>query len=121
MTDADAPKAQLLLYQTEDVRRRVECRYEGETLWLTQALMADLFQITPQNITLHLRELYAEGELVEGATCKPFLQVRTEGGRQVRYREQEDASPRAIDAAFERAVKQLPKAPPRRKTKRGGP
>lgn len=83
MTDTDAPKAELLLYQTEDGRTRVECRYEGETLWLTQALMADLFQTTPQNITQHLRELYAEGELVEGATCKPFLQVRTEGGRQV--------------------------------------
>lgn len=61
MTDTDVPKAELLLYQTEDGRTRVECRYEGETLWLTQALMADLFQTTPQNITQHLRELYADG------------------------------------------------------------
>lgn len=83
MANDNAPKAELLLYQTEDGRTRIECRYEGETLWLTQALMADLFQTTPQNITQHLRELYAEGELVEGATCKPFLQVRTEGERQV--------------------------------------
>jgi hypothetical protein len=46
-------------------------------------MMAELFQTTPQNITQHLREIYAEGELDEAATCKAFLQVRTEGARQV--------------------------------------
>lgn len=45
--------------------------------------MAQLFQTTPQNITQHLREIYAEGELDEAATCRPFLQVRTEGARQI--------------------------------------
>ena len=50
---------------------------------MTQALMADLFQTTPQNITLHLRAIYAEGELNETATCKDYLQVRSEGGRQI--------------------------------------
>src|SRR5712664_512040 len=50
---------------------------------MTQALMADLFHTTPQNITLHLRAIYAEEELSETATCKDYLQVRTEGGRQV--------------------------------------
>jgi hypothetical protein len=79
----DAPKGELILYQTEDGRTRIECRFEGETVWLTQALMAELFQTTPQNITQHLREIYTEGELDEEATCKPFLQVRTEGARQV--------------------------------------
>jgi hypothetical protein len=78
-----APRSELLLYQTEDGRTRIECRFEGETVWLTQAMMAELFQTTPQNITQHLREIYAEGELDEAATCKPFLQVRSEGGRQV--------------------------------------
>lgn len=79
----DTPRGELILYQTEDGRTRIECRFEGETVWLTQALMAELFQTTPQNITQHLREIYADGELDEAATCKAFLQVRTEGARQV--------------------------------------
>jgi hypothetical protein len=83
VTDSEAPRSELILYQTEDGRTRIECRFDGETVWLTQALMAELFQTTPQNITQHLRELYAEGEIVEEATCQPFLQVRTEGARQV--------------------------------------
>jgi hypothetical protein len=82
MTDA-APKSEIVLYQTEDGQTRIACRFEGETLWLSQALIADLFQTTPQNITLHLRDIYAEGELNEEATCKSFLQVRQEGGRAV--------------------------------------
>src|SRR6187549_2482454 len=69
----DTPKGELILYQTEDGRTRIECRFEGETIWLTQAQMAELFQTTPQNITQHLREIYAEGELDDAATCKPFL------------------------------------------------
>jgi hypothetical protein len=82
-TTNDTPKGELLLYQTEDGRTRIECRFEGETVWLTQAMMAELFQTTPQNITQHLREIYAEGELDEVATCKANLQVRIEGARQV--------------------------------------
>lgn len=76
-------EGELILYQTEDGRTRIECRFEGETVWLTQALMAELFQTTPQNITQHLRDIYAEGELDQAATCKSFLQVRAEGVRQV--------------------------------------
>jgi hypothetical protein len=79
----DTPKGELLLYQTEDGRTRIECRFEVETIWLTQAQMAELFQTTPQNITQHLREIYAERELDEAATCKEFLQVRTKGNRSV--------------------------------------
>src|SRR5208337_4274313 len=78
------PNGEILLYQTEDGRTRIECRFENETLWLTQALMADLFQTTPQNITLHIKSLYEEGEAVEAATCKDYLQVRQEAGRKVR-------------------------------------
>jgi hypothetical protein len=77
-------RGELILYVTEDGRSRVECRFENETLWLSQALMAELFQTTPQNVTLHLKELYAEGEVDEAATCKEYLQVRREGTRQVR-------------------------------------
>jgi hypothetical protein len=75
--------SELILYQTEDGRTRIQCRFEGETLWLTQAQMAELFQTTPQNITVHLKDIFAEGELDEAATCKPYLQVRQEGTRQV--------------------------------------
>jgi hypothetical protein len=79
----DAPKSEIILYQTEDGRTRIQCRFENENVWMTQALMAELFQTTPQNITLHLKAIYEEGELTEAATCKDYLQVRTEGARQV--------------------------------------
>lgn len=83
-TAADGPAGEILLYRTDDGRTRVECRFADESLWMSQALMAELFQTTPQNITQHLRALYEEGEIGEGATCKRYLQVRTEGTRQVR-------------------------------------
>lgn len=78
------PGGEFLLYQTEDGQTRVECRFSNESLWLSQAGMAELSQATPQNITLHLKALYAEGEIVQEATCKDYLQVRSEGDRQVR-------------------------------------
>lgn len=77
------PKSEIILYQTEDGQARVQCRFEDENVWLTQAQMAELFGTTPQNITLHLRAIYGEGELREAATCKDYLQVRSEGARQV--------------------------------------
>lgn len=72
-------RSELILYQAEDGQARIEVRLQDETVWLTQAAMADLFQTTPQNITLHLGNIYEEGELEEGATCKGFLQVHGEG------------------------------------------
>lgn len=85
MTDPPAatPKTELLIYQAEDGRTRIQVRLEDETVWLTQADMAQLFQTTPQNITLHLKNIFQEGELDEAATCKDFLQVQSEGERQV--------------------------------------
>ncbi|HTV41358.1 MAG TPA: RhuM family protein [Candidatus Sulfotelmatobacter sp.] len=80
------PGGELILYQTEDGRTRVQCRFEGGTIWLTQAQIAELFQTTPQNVTLHLKAIFTEGELSERATCKEHLQVRPEGGRQVARR-----------------------------------
>ena len=77
------PGSEFLLYQTEDGRTRIQCRLENETIWLTQAQIAELFQTTPQNVTLHLKAIFAEGELAEAATCKEYLQVRAEGGREV--------------------------------------
>jgi hypothetical protein len=85
MKELQAPQAgEFLLYETEDGRTRVECRFAEDTLWLSQAMMAELFQTSPQNITLHLKALYAEGEITPDATCKSYLQVRPEGKRQVR-------------------------------------
>lgn len=83
MSDDPLPRSELILYQTEDGRTRIQCRLENETLWLTQAQIAELFQTTPQNVTQHLKAIFAEGELTEDATCKDYLQVRLEGGREV--------------------------------------
>ncbi len=79
----ETPKSEMILYQTEDGRTRIQCRFENETIWLTQAGIAELFQTTPQNITIHLKAIYDEGELDPVATCKDYLQVRLEGGREV--------------------------------------
>jgi len=86
MSSTDPPHSSIVLYQTEDGRTRIQCRFEEETLWLTQAQIAELFEVTPQNVTLHLKAIFAEGELVEAATCKDYLQVRPEGGRDVSRR-----------------------------------
>ena len=80
---SDAPQSSIVLYRTEDGRTRIQCRFEDETIWLTQAQIAELFQVTPQNVTLHLKSIFDEGELIEGATCKDYLQVRREGSRDV--------------------------------------
>jgi len=77
------PGSEIILYQTEDGRTRLEVKLESNTVWLSQAQIAELFQTTPQNITLHLKSIFAEGELVETATCKDYLQVRLEGKRSV--------------------------------------
>ena len=76
-------KGNFLLYQTEDGKTRIEVRLQDETVWMTQAAMAELYQTTPQNITIHLKAIYGEGELDETATCKEYLQVQPEGLRRV--------------------------------------
>ena len=73
----------LILYQSDDGALRINARLEEETVWLTQAVLAELFGVAPQNITMHLQNIFSEGELDEAATCKDFLQVRQEGNRQV--------------------------------------
>lgn len=75
--------SELILYQTEDGKTRLEVRLQDETVWLTQAGMAELYQTTPQNVTSHLKAIYAEGELEERATCKECLQVQKEGSREI--------------------------------------
>ncbi len=80
------PGGQFLVYQTEDGKLKIDVRFEGETVWLTQQHMAELFQTTQQNISLHLQNIYEEDELQLGATHKESLSVRQEGARSVRRR-----------------------------------
>lgn len=81
--DIAAQQGEILFYQTEDGQTRVECRFEQESLWLTQALMAELFQVTVPTVNEHLKGLYADGELEPEATIRKFRIVRQEGSRQV--------------------------------------
>ena len=74
---------QFLLYTTPNADIKVNAVIKDETLWLTQKAMAELFGTTPQNITLHLKNIYDEKELIREATCKDFLQVQKEGTREV--------------------------------------
>lgn len=69
-----------LVYRAKD-GVRVELRVEGETFWATQAQMAAMFSVTPQNVTMHLKNIFAEGELAEAAVCKESLQTGRDGKR----------------------------------------
>ena len=80
------PNSDLILYQTEDGRTRIQCRFENETVWLTQQHMAELFQTTKQNVSLHIQNIYEERELERGATVKESLMVQLEGKRSVQRR-----------------------------------
>jgi len=75
--------SQIIIYQTENGQTKLDVRLENETVWLTQKLMAELFQTSPQNITIHLKNIFEEGELIENSTCKDFLQVQIEGSRTI--------------------------------------
>lgn len=75
---------QIIIYQSEDGETRIDVKFTGETVWLSQQQMAELYQTTRPNIVQHIRNIYADGELDEQATCKNFLQVRQEGSREVR-------------------------------------
>ncbi len=74
---------QIIIYQSEDGETRIDVKFSGETMWLSQQQMAELYQTTRTNIVQHIRNIYADGELDEQATCKKFLQVRQEGSREV--------------------------------------
>ncbi len=77
-------KDEIIIYQADELSVKLEVKIEDETVWLTQAQMADLFQTTPQNITIHIRNIYQESELEINETCKDYLQVQIEGGRKVK-------------------------------------
>ena len=76
-------KGEIIIYQSEEGQPKIDVRLENENVWLTQKMMAELFQTTTQNITIHLKNIFEEGELNEDATCKDFLQVQNEGTRKV--------------------------------------
>ncbi len=77
-------RSQIEIYQTEDGQASVELQLVNESFWITQSQMADLFEVKPQNITMHLKNVFNDGELSEEATCKDFLQVQIEGKRKVK-------------------------------------
>lgn len=83
MSDEPLPQSEIILYQTEDGRTRIQCRFENETVWLTQKLMAELFQIGVGTVNHHLKAIFAEGELAPAATIRRYRIVQTEGGRQI--------------------------------------
>ena len=74
---------QIIIYQSEDGETRIEVKFTGETVWLSQQQMADLFQSSRSNVVEHIKHIYEEGELDEESTCRNFRQVRQEGNRLV--------------------------------------
>ena len=73
-----------VIYETEGSVAKISVRLEEETVWLTQKQLADIFDTTRENVVQHIKNILQEGELPEFRTCKKFLQVQTEGNRQVK-------------------------------------
>ncbi len=80
---SDSDRSEILLYQSPDNRTRIDVRLDGDTVWLSQAQMAQLFHTTKQNVSLHVKNVFTERELEAASTVKQYLTVQTEGGRQV--------------------------------------
>lgn len=74
---------EIIIYQTQDGQMKIDVRIENETVWLTQNQMAELFQTTKQNISLHIKNIFEEGELTEDSTVKDYFTVQNEGSRKV--------------------------------------
>ena len=83
MSDEPAPDSSLVLYQTEDGRTRIQCRFQNETVWLSLNQMADLFQRDKSVISRHIKNIFEEGELSPAATVAKSATVQTEGAKQV--------------------------------------
>ena len=77
-------RQEIILYQPDDQSTAIDVRVENETVWLTQAQMVELFKSTKQNISLHINNVYKEGELRRDTTVKEYLTVQQEGSRQVK-------------------------------------
>lgn len=83
MNNEIANTGKILIYQNEKGDTKVDVYFTEDTIWMTQRTMAELYQTTPQNITSHIKNVYEDGELDSDSTCKDFLQVQTEGSREV--------------------------------------
>jgi hypothetical protein len=77
-------KGKILIYQNEQGDTKIDVYFEEGNIWMTQSALASLYQTTSQNITLHIKNIYRDGELKESATCKDYLQVQSEGGREIK-------------------------------------
>ena len=76
-------RSQFLIYQSEDGRIKLDVRFQNDTVWLTQAMIVELFQSSKANVSEHIANIFAEGELTPEATVRKFRTVRQEGARQV--------------------------------------
>ena len=81
LPEKSATSSQILLYQMEDGYSRIEVRLEDETVWLSQGLMVELFQATKQNISLHIHNIFKEGELDQHSVVKEYLTTARDGKR----------------------------------------
>jgi len=79
----ETPQSQIIIYKAENGQTKIEVRFEDETVWLSQNALAELFQTTKNNISLHVKNIFEEGELDQKATVKEFLTVQKEGMREV--------------------------------------
>lgn len=78
-----APEGEFVLFEAKDGRVRIECRFASETLWLSQALISEIYQKDVRTINEHLMNIYQEGELERNATIRKFRIVRQEGTQEV--------------------------------------
>lgn len=76
---------QIAIYQTADGETQIDVRIEQDNVWLTQLQMSEVFDTTPENILMHLKNIFRDAELAESATAKDFLVVQTEGRRKKQY------------------------------------
>ncbi len=75
--------SQIIIYRNESGEVKLDVRFDGDTVWLTQKMMAELFDVTVPNINIHLKNVFEEAELVQNSTIKEFLIVQKEGSREI--------------------------------------
>jgi len=80
---------QFIIFKTEDDKISIDVRFESETVWLTQAHLAELFQTSRPNITMHIKNILEEGELQEVSVCKEFLHTTEHGAIEVKTQTKE--------------------------------
>jgi hypothetical protein len=108
MSDDPLPNSEIILYQTVDGRTRIQCRFENETIWLTQALIAELFEKDVRMINEHLVNIFDQGELRREATIRKFRIVRRRTSPSPRTT---SIARRTVDLDFEKAASELKKPP----------